>query len=288
VASKIVLFFNQGSAGFTETYYQTLNDPVAAINAIPALFYKKAVAIRAAGTVLWGVRGSNLGLQRKSIFYPQSSLYKATQGGADTDPDVISTDAVWRLYADAGYTRSIFLRGLRDSDVLRDSDGTMQPSAKLITQVNEYISAMKAAGMMIQHLQTPPDLPVPWYPVAQVSANPAGGPYSVVTTNAPLGAGFAQPNSKAVFQNVPRNDLPGFGRIMPVRSVAAPPATAILIPYRYRGSEPITYPQKMRFTLLNYQYSAISFGNFVKFSERKTGRPFGMSLGRAQAVVKAR
>lgn len=284
---KINLIYNQHQSGWTETFYAPGSDPVAALNTLTNPFFNKAVAFRAAGTVLYALRASVVGGNRASFLRivnvpaPGPDEFDPTPTYAA--PDVVSTDAVYSLNGLTGKKRAIALRGLRDGDVIRNTNGNFAPSAALVSLVNAYFLAVFNLGWTIRFEVRPPDGGLSWLRVVSVTKVNLNDALSILEVpSAPFV--ITQPTAVTI-QGVPKDDLPGLPRNAVAVVTSAGP-DQVVIQYRYRGHAAITYPIRMRLTPTVYGYEPIVNWVFVRFSERKTGKPFGSLRGRARVAIR--
>lgn len=288
MALKVNLIYNQFSQGFTETFYLPgPTDPRSFCLSLSATFTARAMAFRASGTQLYAVRASVVGGTRQSY----TRLIQRYAPGADiddppdyTNPDVVSTDAVYQLLGSAGHKRNISFRGLRDADVIRLSSGAFAPSAALTSQIQSYVNILSNTGLAIRFEVRPPTNPLVWYTVTSVTTAAANSPLTNLEISS-VPFAFTVPVPVTI-QGIPRDDLPG----LPRNAVCVGTGTApnvITIQYRYRASQTTTFPLKMRVTQTQYSYDTLDgTSNFVRFGERKTGRPFGGSVGRARVAIR--
>lgn len=290
---KVTLFFNSGAGGFTETYFASGSNPQTFINSLPNSFYNAAIALRAAPCVMWGIRASNIGSPKLVYSVPLGSKVVASDDNFGPDnPDVLSTDAVIRIYTQGGQSSTHFLRGLYDSSTVLSTAGNSQLGATLQKQINQYLNQLSLAGFQLRFGNRPPVGGLTWFPVISLNPAVAGGPYTNVVTQNQTSFDNTDP-PYLLFQGVPKNDVPGFPTQTHFFGQATASPFGVTVPYRYRAATNPYYPEKMRFCLLQYTYVNLpptSTSNpqweFIKFSEHKTGRAFGVSRGRARSLVK--
>src|SRR5262249_44597751 len=125
-----------------------------------------------------------------------------------TDPDIVSTDAVYLLQGATGKRRNIALRGLRDADVVRTNAGLFAPSAALTNQVNVYIGAVNNLGWQIRYQNRPPTGGLFWYPVRKVEPHTSNVALSICTLD--LVPPVITTPTPWIAQGVPKDDIPGF------------------------------------------------------------------------------
>lgn len=296
MALKIVVFYNEGAEGFTETYYaNTTTNPYAYINSLTNKQLYPLVSYRDQNTLLYAIRASTIGPTRQSYTYvyagnsAMNGLGPVNQnqpGPTSSLPDVTSTDAFCALYDIAGKRRPLYVRGLNDSDTILLQNGQSTPSPYLNKGLMGHGSALVSLGWCIQWENRPPAGLAWYYPVICAPGTVAGT--AVLTFNEQI-AGVVPQQSALLFQGVNRNTFPGFPRQPIVYSVTNVGGLwQYYIAWSVRQTTPPpSIPAKMRCCLVSYQYTPINELLFEKFGERKTGRAFGVPRGRSRAVVKA-
>ena len=198
--------------------------------------------------------------------------------------DVSSTDAFCALYDSNGKRRPLYVRGLNDIDVLRNSTGLSNPSPGLIKALNNMLGQIYSLGWCIQWEQRPPTGGLIWNSVLTVTAD---GNFSILGMQAVI-AGLIPGSTQIVFQGIPTDDLPGFPRIATVVGGVNGPPQTIIIPYRLRTAGAGPYlPTKLKCCVVVNQYTPITNLQFESFGERKTGRAFGVPRGRSRVKIKA-
>lgn len=282
--TKVVLFYNLASGGFSETFYNNSDFPQTLATNIPNSFYQKAAALRSTSCILRAARFSRIGGIKQSILIRPSPIAQGKRGtSAMPGPDPISTTAVYSLQSVDGLVRRIFLRGLGDIDVTRDIFGNDVPSPDLVNLTNIYFGALFEQGMSIQLTNKPPALGLTWKRVIRVYHE------------------LADSGNRSWFFNIPNlpefnvNDiidfagmgpgLPKFPRRARILQKKTVDGNAnYQIAYGLPGGVSVE-PQNGRCQILPKQYSPISLWYFERFSEHKTGRPFGSLRGRSRATA---
>ena len=281
--TKIVLYYNQANAGFSETYYHASNDPVQLANNLALAFYKKMVIFRSNDTFLEAARFSSTTPPRKSFLIRPSPKPQGTSGvTGDLGPDVVSTTAVFALQSNTGATRRIFLRGLADVDVRRDVFGNDTPAAGLISGTNAMFLELFKQNFCIRVGNRPPNAGLAWSNVTGVrSAINNPDQYSAfASTGAP--DQFVK-GDVVQFNGIP-SSLPRWPRKAEiVGSETLDAFTRWMVSYGLAGAIPV-FPAKMKVTFATYSLEVISLWQFERFSEHKTGRPFGSLRGRARVA----
>ena len=291
MASKIVLFYNQGQTGWTETYYS--NYTVAQIDPYTAgwkKFLTARVALFGGPTSIYGMRVSTEGNAREAYFWPFFNIwapYAPTAGAVTNTPTVVSVDAQLSLFDPTTKKRNLWIRGLAASLVTRDLQGFMIYNPTLQKLIQNLVSAMQdsTVNLQIRSLVAPPAAGLFYMQAIKLQQNAANAHWTDILTN--IAPNFVIANQpQARFLGVPHDDLPGFPRQALVVAQSAIAPFTVTIPYRFRALAPVT-PPKMTLTQLAFLYTPISFQQFERFSDHKTGRPFGTLRGRARALVTA-
>ena len=209
--TKVVLYYNQLNAGFSETYYHPSADPVTLANNFAIGFYQKMVNFRSSDTVLEAARFSSTTPPRKSFLIRPYPKPQGTSGATgDVGPDVVSTTAVFALQSTDGATRRIFLRGLADQDVKRDIFGNDTPSAGLRSGTDKMFLELFKQGFCIRVSNRPPNAGLTWQNIVLVGhtdATNSDSSYFVLDNQV---VRFAK-NDMLQFNGVP-GDLPRFPR----------------------------------------------------------------------------
>jgi hypothetical protein len=293
---KIVMFYNQVAEGWTETYYvNTLQDPYSYIFSITNPQLQPLVTFRHSSVYIYAIRATTIGGIRQSYtyFYPGSAqLTGQPVGIAFGIPAPVgqlawagpsSEDLHCTLIDINNHKRPLYLRGLNQVDVIRNPNGQSAPSPYLAGGIKAMNTALMKLGWCIQYENRPPNNGLVWNQVMTVAPTAAGSPFSQLTlANAPVGIVPGQ--TQIVFQGIPTDYLPGFPRItIPV----AAGGMAITVPWLFRANSTPYQPQKMKYTVVNNGYGQIIGTIPGEFSERKTGRAFGVPRGRSRAKVKA-
>lgn len=292
MASRIVVYFNQANAGWSETFYTYLTDIPDDINS-PAWqeFLSASLAMRAQPTILMGVRWTQLDPPNRSYFFPvgiQNFFANQVQFLTDGPPDVVATDAWFQWNSPAiGGKRAVTIRGLPDSFVTKKSNANPDPPANFVKAYRRYFDSIAALNLQMRALQRTTTGLYVKYPVQSVTAHPTNENWSVITTTVATGYNPLE-NPQVIFRGVPKNNLPGLPRITQVLAATAAAPFTITVPYRYRGAGPSVTPAKMTFQRTAYVQDNIGTYNFIRYSTRNTGRPFGSLRGRAKSVIRAR
>jgi hypothetical protein len=168
---------------------------------------------------------------------------------------------------------------------MRAITGQDLPSPFLTGAVQTYVTALKNAGVGVRYVTQPPANGLAWNPILSVTANGANQPTSFLTLTAPPVVPYTV-GQILRFSGVNRDNLPGFPATCQVLSITAGPPYVIDIGYRLRNAASV-FPPKMAVTPALYSLASLSgFMDFTRFSERKTGRPFGALRGAARTVTR--
>lgn len=283
---KNVLFYNQGNRGWTEVYYGSENDPKQAVQNFGPAAQTKFTQMRHLLTQLVGMRSSVVTDNRNSYFQPFFGLagLPGSSSGNPT-PDIVSTDAVVRLEtSQPAIKRRVFLRGLRDEDVGRNTDGTDALSPNLNNQITSWRNTLIALGWQVRSVQQPPAGGLIFSHVLSATTSVLGEGFTDLTVGTIAGGLLAGQSIRFVGMN--HDNLPGFPRTAVVVRIVPGPPNIITVAYRFRASGPVQTPRAY-YTPLVYLYTNISGHVFERFSEHKTGRPSVTLRGRARALVRA-
>jgi hypothetical protein len=287
MALKFTLFYNQDQQGWTEVFYNNGTNPFTALQAIPTNLWRAANKFRAVGTDLFAARASLIGGTRTSYSLSLTGKYPPLIPDPNLNTPQVTADVLLvKMRSDTGDVRPLYLRGLAYADVLRKSDGSANPSGRLLSSVADYFNALRSAGWCLQKGNRPV-LPGPgWFYPINVAPSVLSNVSNLSMVAVPVGV---VAGTQLLFQGVDRNKLPGFPRIATVvgiNLIAVPNTIAINWVYRAPNT-PQFVKNSFRFCLYSNNYPAISSFETAQFTTHKTGRPFGEPRGRSRAVVKA-
>ena len=297
---KLVLFFQQVQSGWSETwYYLGSSDPrQCIIDQLTSDNLQKMVTFRHPLTYLIGARATALTGSKNSYSVQYADRYKGTKVSTySLGPDPVSTDAVVAVDAVQVGRKRMFVRGLNDDDVNRDKNGFPDPSSYLLQGVANYINTMQASNMGIRILTQPPNGGLVWYPCIKVSPVTGDIGHTDIITSKAVGAEI-QEGGQVRFGRIPFDELPGFPANPRVVAVNPGGNNGVRIAYYLREQATITTTY-LQMTGLAYTYVAVNKvairANTTsitpvlieRFSEHKTGRPFGQLRGRVRVKVKA-
>jgi hypothetical protein len=287
MALKVVMFYNEGTRGWTETYYVNSSDPAlwlktyaTSSNLRPFIYWRPPTV------QLFDVRASLIGSPRVTSSYIGPNLPQSGSSSAVLQTTA-SEDLLIIIYSDSGLPRHLWIRGLPSVYVVYDKQGYAAFPADLRAWVGGMISSMQAMQMCIRNTQVPLPNSNAWYYVSEIeSTQIANQAYSILTTGPGLPYGAPWPPIYCL--GIDRNQLPGFPRIItPVNSATSGPGNwTFTVPYLFRAPTDPYYPKKMRFCQLVYAYYPITSYSLEDYGTRKTGRPTDVPRGRAPSVIK--
>jgi len=299
MASKITFFFEQVGSGWTETWYHNNSAPDTVVKTfLTADILNRAVKFRHRLTYLKAARATGIGGSKLSFTRSYGNDYHGSDiGTGDSGPDIVSSDAVVAVDAIQVGRKRMFVRGLNDEDIRRSSVGRDVPSGNLTAGLINYLNAMSQAGFALRILDQPPNAGLVWSPVTSVKAV-VGIPTMVDVKTIDDVAAPIVVGGNVRFSRVPTDSLPGFPSKAKVIAMNPGGVAGVRISYTLRGGVEV-FPPSMQLTNLSYSYpivAGVGAGFFTlvsnplvieRFSEHKTGRPFGLLRGRARSKVRA-
>lgn len=285
--SKIVFFFNQTSAGWSETYYSNSDSPKQLLQSFTATFLKNSAAFRHINTQLVAIRGTKItGARQTYLMRPYPAVWGQRGSGGvigAEGPDVASTDAVCLLNGVISARRRVYFRGLSDNDVTRNEFGADILSTALSNGIGLFIKGLNQYQLCIQKTLRPPDGGLTWLTVPILSTdptNPARTRFIIKNDT-----GIIHANDFVVFNNVASGFLPRFPRMPQIIKVeVVGGVNNYYISYAMPGGA-LFEPTNMLVTQQLNVYDIIDGLDwaFERYSEHKTGRPFGSLRGRSKA-----
>lgn len=298
--TKLVLFYSQQQRGWSETWYAASAGDVRNViqSALSDSVRSKCVSFRHPLTYLIGARATAIGTAKQSYSEQFGNAYHGlslTVG--QSTPDVASTDCVLAVDGIQTGRKRMYIRGLNDDDVKRSSDGEDVPSASLRTGLANYLNAMRIAGFGLRILVQPPNGGLSWTSCLRVIPVTGDASHADVITNDAVVNPIVK-NGYVRFSRPPFNDLPGFPTTAKVIDVNPGGNNGVRISYFLREQAPVS-TKYMQVTAVAYDYPAIAAVSAAatstvsnpliieRFSEHKTGRPFGLLRGRARSKVRA-
>lgn len=281
---KLTFFYNQYKQGFSETYYLNVTNPATAVTGLTDKFLTAMTQFRSLATLLYAVRGQQIESPFRSFTrLVRGAFQGAVQTDPDAQPDVIATTAVLQLVSQEATKRRLFLRGLPDDYVKRDAFGNDLFVGTFKTQVQTMVKEMIAAQFAVRKQTRPPIGGLAYARVELLSPDPANAAFTRLLL--PVTAGFTPVvGEKISFRGIPAERLPNFPRINTVISQAVVAgALTVSIRYALPGALSVN-PVRMTASNIIYAYEPISEFTFERFSQHKTGSPFGRLAGRKRAV----
>lgn len=281
--TKVVLFYNQQNRGWTETWYKPFETPPLDIPEVDEQIFLNAIAFRSPLTTLEWVRYSIVNNPQKVNSFRLSNRVAAPPN-TEAGPDIVQTDALYRLITPSFARRTISLRGLFDSSVVRDPvTGAFKPSPFLIAGVTTYLQSVLKAGWQLQKTETTVNTPgLQAVNVTTVTPSPLNAQQAYITYSAPI-AGLVVGNYVRFYGSIDPRLLPIFPRTAAVKEIGVGGANNITINYQLDAGAPVT-PVGVRSTKLIYEYEGMLRFSFQALSKRDTGRPFGSSRGRRTSL----
>jgi len=283
---KLSFFYNQGKAGFSEVYYVDGSNAKEHIDSMLPNLFRNMTIWRDPTTQLISVRASTVTTPKLSFSrtFPDQYFGGYANNLDDPTPDVVSTDAVVRFNGATGARRRIYLRGLRDDSVARTQlTGADEPSALFVKTLKAYAATITTLNYQIRYTVLPPAGGAVFTRITDIISDPVTPSFSV------LGTGIAPPGdwvvgTQLVVQGMPSATVPHFPRVVTVvsRNTVGENIGVVVAFRKLAGGR--VWLSKARATGLIYAYDPITDYQFERFSEHKTGRPFGQLRGRSRGV----
>lgn len=266
---KVNLFCSAGKYGWSETYYATLSDD------------SQATAL---ADSLAQYRVPLLGEPARVDYYRvelEGAFRHSTLAAYQTQPpwDFNSkSDHVWTaglvelLTVGEGLQRPLYLRGLPDS--VYDQTAPGNPDAvKWFTRLNQFKAFLTGSAWNIKR-KIPNTVAVKEF-IDALALGSGTGNLAVTVTNASTPP---VPGKYVTFYKV-KNYTPPIGTVRVTKSIGPlsfEVARAWQTGFNYTGGA--------FYTVYAPQYVPITDSQFVRFTHRDTGRPFGLSRGRRRAI----
>jgi hypothetical protein len=280
---KMVITLNSAGNGWTETYYSGLANLTAIDNAFTPLFYSRCASWRSALTSVEEVSFRDVDNLRAAVNY--SPFGSVVPPHVVSSPDVVSTDALFRLRSENPFkTRSVWLRGLRDEDVVRDALGNSVPSANITSNANSWFNYLKATWQICIRYVAPPTGANAPRTVLTVKPNALNIQQSDIITQ--QAHGFVA-GDRVFFGQLPQHQLAALRGYFTV--VAAPDAFTFTVRYAVpnAGAGTIVFPTTGYVRKAVFAYNAVITSQFFRyFGTHKTGRRSAVSRGRSRPVVR--
>jgi hypothetical protein len=282
---KVVVFYNQGARGFTEVWYSAGSTPPTVLSLSQQAFLTQSIGFRAPGTVITGLRFSQIG-GTASYTFRLGNFYTAPGYVNPTiTDDVVSTTALCQIYDSTYNRKNIFLRGLRDADVVRGPTGIDTPTATLTKAITAYLNAAVSAGFLMQIQQNPTNTPALSYnPIIDIQSGSVSNLVTrIVLANAP---GFNLGNPVFIrILGVPPNLLPGLPKIVQVQSAVNVGTFSVDVNVFFRSPQ-VVFPPRGKIIINLYNYPPPLGIQFIGFGEHKTGRAFYQPRGRKSVAIR--
>lgn len=287
MALKVNMFYSQGRQGWGETFYVNIaSTPQDWLDQLTNQKLRPFNSIRSNATTLQAVRASSMTLPRASALRVYRGLFGAVDAIVSqlaTDPDPVSTDAVIRLVGANGIPRRVYLRGLEDDMVERNIFGNDNPPAAFMNKLNNYIAALAANAFAVRYTVLPPAGGAVWTAINHVEAVTGSDTLcKIINTDLVTTPTGWTIGSTLVFQGAPSRDLPAFPRTARILSTSTAPTFNATIAYHVPTATFGFNTPRMRATPLVYALDNIVGGQFERYSEHKTGKPFGALAGKSK------
>lgn len=280
---KITLFYNQGPHGFTETWYSAGETPPYDMTPPVKALCQAAIAFRSALTTLEWIRFSVIGKPQLVNAFRMSDQVQSMVLSSES-PDVVSTDAIWRIVTENFTRRTILLRGLPDGSVVRDANsGAFKPSANLVAGVNNYLNQVYKINWKVQYAENAKNSVIQRTSVLTVTPTPVT-PTQTTFTIAP-GYVLVPPLASGVrfTGHLPDKKIPGWPRQSQLVAYDQPSGVGQIV-YTAPNDLGLYKPGKLYVQPLVYAYQNLRDWQFQSLSSRQTGRPFGALRGKRSAV----
>lgn len=252
--------------GWSETWFSSKGTQQQAIDAATA-FIPATLGIRGSNTSLTYIRCSSDDSKRDALVYSVPPGIGQAPGGASVANDISNTALIIRLTAGPSINRTLFLRGIPDKIIA--NAGQVAPDAPWGIAATAWSLGIQTAGFTIRSR----DYTTPLIPITAIAAlNP---PNQIqITTVAPHGLAIGQP---VLIRGVkPSGYISGFSRVYatPTNGTFVILTNKILPFFTSFGAAgPVVY-----------QNTAITAIQIMRAGERKSGRVFGVPLGRRRGL----
>jgi len=214
MALKHVLYFNLGTASWTEVWYTSGSDPVGFQNSLPTSFFMKCMAMRAPNVRLRAMRSSRTEAPKLSSLFPLS--YFGGSAAITTVPDTPSVAAYYQIQGTNGKKRILALRGLVDSQVAYNLDGSGGDFYGFLDPlIKAYIDAWIGQSAAVRSEDRVQSSTNKVAFVTSVSPHTAVPNWSQIVISPDIFASVTLP-TPATFVGTPKNDIPGFAVHMPI------------------------------------------------------------------------
>jgi hypothetical protein len=279
-------FFNSFRQGWTEQWYvsgSSLDSAAAAFSALsPAIIdFRSTDTTLTVGRVVQVpdyVSGVPNVLPRisRTIIFNRSGARGPVTGPPQQGQDIVSTAAMMTAQFNDGTSRPLMIRGLEDSDtVINAITGVPQPDPSLVGGLVNYQGAL-ITNLVVERRFDPT---IATYQVMEVSKDPTQSGVTQFTMLQVPQVTFPL-RTVVRFTGVPKTKLPWLKGIWPI--VSSAPNT-FDIAYGFNLASPV-FPSAMKVQVVGYTYPAFLAWTFRDFRTRQTGRPIGLTRGRAPGI----
>jgi hypothetical protein len=274
---RVNFFFSEFKQGWVESWYLD-GTSLGAIEAQADLLAPLLVAPRTIHCSLDAFRIIQVDppLPRKGLLDGFNEVGSRPDGvllGSEAE-DVTQTCAFFTAHCNDNTTRVVMLRGLADTDVIRGGAfGGGTPSPPVAGLFATLAAGLSLGRWEMRHYPVPPV----GTPVTMIDADPANPQFTRITCA--VAPGYAV-GDKVHFTGVPLPTVPWLKGQWIVKAVVG---ATFSISYLYPLALP-THPTKMESFETTYVYTTFSAWTFRDFRSRKTGRPTGLTRGRATGI----
>jgi hypothetical protein len=267
---KVSLFFTMGRQGWSEHYYQTGNDPVS-VRALALNLVKARGGMLTASTRIPYVRVSDEAIAGDARV-TTNPAFSPIVGAVPIIGDLAWTGMLVRMEATDIYRRSMILRGIPDN--VADASNPDGPLVgDLLERFNVYRDRLKNDTWQMRATNRG----VGFERKRVISVSFSNVTHALtLTVNA---HGYAQ-GDQIRLSNFRLN--PKLNRVFFVDVVTAVNSFAVIVP-ELQDWDPLKYSGTAFVRKHGVLYPDIAETSFVRFSKRDTGRPFGLTRGRARA-----
>lgn len=275
---KVVFQFSQPvSKGFNEVYYRQATDLGAASVFTPG-FLAYSTNMRHPLTILQKIRVSDTLNSRNTAVITQN--LSGTSAAVAEGPDITGVSAVVNLNAPQyGATRRLWLRGLTDFDVMRNStSGADTPSSGLTNAIKGWIRVLANNQFCVRSLFTVTTAGYQNQPLSAISGAIGSGMVTLTyvgSVNIPLNARIL----------ITRTNPKLFPSLNGYWNVIAVGSQQFTIRYNLDQVPPTELTQgQVRLVAYNYGVISSSTSRFDHFGTRTTGAGFTPGRGRRRGI----
>lgn len=275
---KVTVFLSSGQNGWSETYYCSASSVNTAFNIAQQLTDRRSYlcgsptnpfAVRVSDVL--NPRISSLTAVGPGTAYP----FTSSPGAYTTYSDKVQTAALFTLSSTSvpGIQRPLYVRGNPDGVYAIGST----PSPDLLawnTNFSTFFQPFITSGSWYIRYRTRPTLASPPIPISNIAP------------------GVNPKNTTVTFNNSPGGAAGGYLNFYSIKGLATPMGTqkiinvdntGLIYTVGYTLPQGYTYQNDGGALLYVANYAPISFCQLREFTSHKTGRPFGVSRGRARS-----